>query len=211
MDPGDRKQDPRLSRRAFLRRLGIGTGAAAMGSALPLQAATDSGLAEADLDVDVAVVGTSGAGFSAALCAQQSGADAAIFEKSAFAGGTTVKSGGVYWVPNNPVMQAAGLADPREHALRYMARLSYPDLYSPARPRLGLRPNAYALLATFYDRGAEILAGLHESGVLDYAFWPGADGRPFPDYHAEIEEDRSPRGAASSLGGPTGCPASEPT
>lgn len=183
----------RLSRRAFLA-AGIGTGAAAFASAAPLRADRIGDSIEPDLEVDVAVVGTSGAGFSAALHARQRGARVALFEKGAFAGGTTLKSGGVYWVPNNPVMQEAGLTDPRPDALRYMARLSFPDLYSPERPRLGLFPNAFALLETFYDRGSEILERLRSDGTLDFMFWPGADGLPFPDYHAELSENRSPRG-----------------
>jgi hypothetical protein len=195
MDLDEADRPGRLSRRAFLRAAGIGTGAAALGRMQPARASAGGVELPHDVEVDVAVVGSSGAGFAAAMLARLSGAEkVAIFEKGAFAGGTTLKSGGAYWVPNNHVMQAAGIADPREDALRYMARLSYPDLYSPVRPRLGLQPNAYALLETFYDRGAEILDRLREGGVLEYTFWLEADGTPFPDYHAELPENRSPRG-----------------
>jgi succinate dehydrogenase/fumarate reductase flavoprotein subunit len=197
----------RLSRRAFLRAAGIGTGAAALGEVWPTRIASGAEGTPYDLEVDVAVVGSSGAGFAAACLARQAGAEkVAIFEKGAFVGGTTLKSGGVYWVPNNPLMQAAGFADPREDALRYMARLSYPELYSPARPRFGLHPGARALHETFYDRGAEILERLRKGGVLEYEFWPGADGRPFPDYHAELPENRSPRGRSIVTRNPDGYP-----
>ncbi len=206
MRSGSGDRDHGLSRRAFLHALGVGTGAAALGPARPLLAAGDEAGARADLSVDVAVVGTSGAGFASALLAGLEGAEVALFEKSAFAGGTTLKSGGVYWVPDNPLMREAGLEDPREDALRFMARLSYPDLYSPERPRLGLLPNPWALLETFYDRGHEILERLQRAGILDYAFWPGADGLPFPDYHAEQAENRAPRGRSLVTRRPDGRP-----
>lgn len=207
MDADTTDRPSRLSRRAFLNAAGIGTGAAALGQVLPTRVFAGDEETPFDLEVDVAVVGTSGAGFSAATLARLAGANrVALFEKGAFAGGTTLKSGGVYWVPNNPAMKAAGMSDPREDALRYMARLSYPDLYSPARPRNGLQPNAQALLETFYDRGAEILDRLNAGGVLDYTFWRGADGEAFPDYHAEQPENRSPRGRSIVTRGADGAP-----
>lgn len=191
MGAQDRDAQGHPSRRTFLRSAGLGAGAALLA---PTAALSSEGPASPDEEVDIVVVGSSGAGFSAALAARLSGRSAAIFEKGSFAGGTTLKSGGVYWVPNNPAMQAEGMVDRKEDALRYMARLSYPDLYSPERPRLGLRPNAHALLEAFYDGGAGVLTRLSEAGILDFVFWPGADGRAFPDYHAELAENRSPRG-----------------
>lgn len=118
----------------------------------------------------------------------------AILEKGAFAGGTTRKSGGVYWIPGNPVMRAHGLADPRDDALRYMARLAYPDLYSPEAPHLGLVPSQLALLETWVDRGPEIVERLRALGALESTFWPAWDGRPWTDYHADLPENRAPRG-----------------
>jgi succinate dehydrogenase/fumarate reductase flavoprotein subunit len=190
-DGTGRRPQSRISRRAFLVSAGIGSGAAALGQVLPL--ATSEAATGAERETDVAVVGTGAAAWPAALIAQAAGARVEIFEKGTFVGGTTRKSGGVYWVPNNPVMQQAGLADPRAEALRYMARLSYPELYSPDQPFLGLSPDAHALLETFYRRGSEILGRLQTAGILESTFWPALDG-PFPDYHAELPENAAPRG-----------------
>jgi succinate dehydrogenase/fumarate reductase flavoprotein subunit len=186
----------RISRRAFLRAAGVGAALGGASQVLPLGAARAFGARAPDLEVDVAVVGTGAAAWPAAIFAREAGARVAIFEKGAFAGGTSLKSGGVYWVPNNPVMRARGLADPRDDALRYMARLAYPDQYSPARPHLGLDPARFALLETFYDRGGAVIERLAQLGVLTSTFWPTWDGQPFPDYHAELPENRAPRGRA---------------
>jgi len=191
-----REAESRISRRAFLRAAGVGAALGGAAQVAPLASSRAFAAAGPDLEVDVAVVGTGAAAWPAAIFAREAGAEVAIFEKGAFAGGTTLKSGGVYWVPNNPVMRAKGLEDRREDALRYMARLAYPDQYSPRRPDLGLEPARLSLLQTFYDRGAAVIERLAQLGVLKSTFWPTWDGGIFPDYHAELPENRAPRGRA---------------
>jgi succinate dehydrogenase/fumarate reductase flavoprotein subunit len=183
----------RISRRAFLKAAGIGAGLSGASSLAPLLASRAFAGSGPDREIDVAVIGSGGAAWPAALYAHAGGAGVEIFEKGAFAGGTTFKSGGVYWIPNNPVMRARGMADEKADALRYMARLAYPDLYSPVRAHLGLEPNQHALIETFYDRGSGVIERLHAWGALDSTFWPGIDG-PFPDYHLELPENRAPYG-----------------
>lgn len=73
---------------------------------------------------DVVVLGTGAAGLTAALAAAQSGARVGLFEKSDDVGGTTALSGGVIWLPNNPVARNAGVEDSREDALTYLDALS---------------------------------------------------------------------------------------
>ncbi len=184
----------RISRRAFLRAAGVGAGVGAVSSVAPLRARDARAAGAPDRDVDVIVVGTGAGGWPAAIVAHEAGASVEMHEKAAFVGGTTRKSGGVYWVPNNPVMRERGLEDPREDALRYMARLAYPELYSPLAPGLGLDPNPYALLETHYDRGPGVIARLAALGVMESTFWPAWDGRPWADYHADLPENRAPRG-----------------
>lgn len=55
-----------------------------------------------DRGADVLVFGTGAAGLTVALVAAQQGLKVRLFEKSAFAGGTTATSGGSLWVPGAP-------------------------------------------------------------------------------------------------------------
>lgn len=64
-----------------------------------------------DETVDFVIVGSGGGGMVAALTAQAAGASALVLEKQAKVGGSTCMSGGVVWIPDNPVMRADGIAD----------------------------------------------------------------------------------------------------
>jgi len=90
-----------------------------------------------------------------------------VLEAAGLVGGTTAKSGGVMWIPNNPVMQAAGIRDERPDALRYLARTAYPVQFDPSSPTLGLPPSAFQLLEAFYDHGAEAVTALADAGAFE--------------------------------------------
>ena len=77
-----------------------------------------------DLEADVLVIGTGGAGLTAALAAHEAGAKVVVLEKARSVGGTTAVSGGVVWVPNNHHMAEVGIADSRAEALAYVTRLA---------------------------------------------------------------------------------------
>ena len=72
-----------------------------------------------DSTVDVVIVGSGGGGIVAALAAGDAGMDALVLEKQPLVGGSTCMSGGIVWVPNNPVMRAAGVADSHEDAMAH--------------------------------------------------------------------------------------------
>jgi 3-oxosteroid 1-dehydrogenase len=72
-----------------------------------------------DSTVDVVIVGSGGGGMVAALTAADAGASAIVLEKQALIGGSTCMSGGIVWVPNNPVMLAAGVPDSYEDAMAH--------------------------------------------------------------------------------------------
>lgn len=120
-----------------------------------------------DAGVDVVVVGSGAIGLTAALTAKSAGLRAAVVEKSSFFGGTAAVSGGMIWVPCNPLMSIAGIADSTEDALAYLRRVSAGRTYD-------------AFLRCVVESGPAMVefvgreAGLHFE-MLEH----------FPDYHAE--------------------------
>ncbi|WP_029429923.1 FAD-dependent oxidoreductase, partial [Blastococcus sp. URHD0036] len=146
---------------------------------------------EWDLTSDVVVVGSGAAGLSAAVTAAAEGASVIVLERAGALGGTTAKSGGGMWIPNNPLMQEQGLADPRAEALDYMSRIAFPDRYDRDAPTHGVPTAELALLETFYDRGAEAVQVLVDAGGL---YLNRERGHIFPDYHADLPQNAAPIG-----------------
>jgi len=70
-----------------------------------------------DEAADLVIVGSGGGALVAALAASSAGAEALVLEKQERVGGSTAMSGGIAWIPNNPVMRAAGIADSYEDAM----------------------------------------------------------------------------------------------
>lgn len=79
---------------------------------------------EWDLETDVLVLGTGGAGLTAAIIAHDEGAKVTVIEKTNKFGGTTAVSGGIPWVPNNHHMAELGVSDSKEEAFRFMKILA---------------------------------------------------------------------------------------
>lgn len=170
-------------------------GAVLAGASMPALAATRSNEQTTwDDSADVVVVGSGAAGTSAALAAAGSGASVILLEKMAYAGGTTFKSGGVFWIPNNPVLRANGIKDERRDALRYMARLSYPDAYRPDDPSLGLSEFDFGLLTAFYEHASPVVEKLMELTPLKIMPWQTWEGKQWPDYFGHIPENKIPEG-----------------
>ncbi|MET9081246.1 FAD-binding protein [Streptomyces sp. NPDC004237] len=71
-----------------------------------------------DHSTDFLVVG-SGAGVVGAIRARALGRDVIVVEKSDLFGGSTCMSGGVLWLPHNPLMRRDGVPDTFDAALRY--------------------------------------------------------------------------------------------
>jgi 3-oxosteroid 1-dehydrogenase len=145
---------------------------------------------EWDSVADVIVVGSGVAGMTAAVAAASRGASVIVLERSAFTGGTTAKSGGVLWSPNNSLMRERGLVDDRADALRYLARTAYPTRYNPEHETLGLPTDKHALLETFYDTGSVAIEELISIGAL------ALEAVDYPDYYADLPEDTAPNGRA---------------
>ena len=150
-----------------------------------------------DTTVDVVVAGSGAAGWSAAIAAALQGSSVLVLEKESSIGGTTAKAGGGtdeiastwFWICNHPWLKELGITESKDETLRYLARLSRPELFNPNSPNLGLPQDEYALLVTFYDRGSEAIGALSDCGALPL--------RPLEetlDYYADLPENKTPKG-----------------
>jgi succinate dehydrogenase/fumarate reductase flavoprotein subunit len=174
--------------------------------ALPMLGGAESAHAWDEV-TDVVVVGSGAAGCAAAATALAAGAQVTVCEKAGFLGGTSAKSGGAYWIPNNFDMQARGVSDPKADWLRYVARYSYSSLYDPTDPSLGLAQSTYRLLATYYDHANEMVLHLAALGALQstpYATLTAAGAVYYPDYLEHVPENMAPRGRILSPQAPDG-------
>ena len=83
-------------------------------------AASDANMSGWDATYDFVIVGSGGGSMCAALASKSLGKRALIIEKQAKVGGSTGFSGGVWWIPNNPVMKRRGVVDSHERARQYL-------------------------------------------------------------------------------------------
>jgi len=77
-------------------------------------------MSDFDEAFDFVVVGSGGGSMCAALVACSAGKTAVVLEKTDLIGGTTARSGGVMWIPNNPFMKQDGVPDSLEAAAQYL-------------------------------------------------------------------------------------------
>ena len=90
----------------------------------------------ADRSFDLVVVGSGVGGLTAAVTAKLAGLSPLLLEKTPLIGGSSAWSGGVLWLPGNPLMTREGIADSREAGLRYLENFVGPDdRYSTPRRR----------------------------------------------------------------------------
>ncbi|HET9138585.1 3-oxosteroid 1-dehydrogenase [Actinophytocola sp.] len=79
-------------------------------------------------EFDVVVAGSGAAGMTAALTATRAGLRTVLIEKAATFGGSTARSGGGVWAPNNAVLRAAGVPDTPAAAEAYLTHLTARDV-----------------------------------------------------------------------------------
>lgn len=116
----------------------------------------------------VVVLGTGGAGLTAAISAHAGGAKVSVYEKHDQIGGTTAWSGGMIWIPNNPHEVELGVDDSRAKALTYLMSMSH-----------GLMRQE--LVEAFLDGGPEMIRYLEANTPVQFKAITD-----FPDYHAEF-------------------------
>lgn len=181
-----------MNRRAML----AGTGLAAAAAMVPL-AGAEAATAGWDHEVDILCVGSGAAAGTAAVTAASAGAKVMMVEKMPITGGTTGKSGGVAWICNHFIFREHGIHDKRADAIAYMAQYSYPQLFDPASPTLGLDPLDYQLIAAFYDNGYKAVDHLRAIDAVQFKqFRLFQVDEPAPDYADHLPTNRVPTGRA---------------
>jgi 3-oxosteroid 1-dehydrogenase len=86
-------------------------------------------MAEFDETFDWVVVGSGAGSMSSGLLMRQAGKSVAILEKAQYVGGTSCKSGGVMWIPNNPFMDPG--EDSIEKGITYLDAVVGDDSDAP--------------------------------------------------------------------------------
>ena len=120
---------------------------------------------EWDMECDVVVLGSGGAGLTAALSAHDFGAgDVVVLERSGMVGGTTAMSGGMLWVPNNHHQIEAGIPDSEDDIVAYLDGLA-PGMLDPET------------LAAFIESGPEMIRYFADKTPVRLFAYTG-----FPDY-----------------------------
>jgi hypothetical protein len=187
--------------------VGVGLSAASGAAAEPVSA---SSVTKWDREADVVVVGSGGAASTAAITAHASGASVLMLEKSPVLGGTTAKSGGGMWIANNFMLRAKAVDDARIPFLSYCASYSFPHLFDPTSPTLGLPENAFALLDAFYANGSEMIDLVRSTGALKIGgfLYPDDQNNQFaiPDYGPLDGQNKTPRGRCIGVRKPDGSP-----
>jgi 3-oxosteroid 1-dehydrogenase len=84
---------------------------------------------------DFVVVGSGGGSMCAGLVMRSAGKSVLILEKTSLVGGTTSRSGGVMWIPNNPFMKRDGVEDSFEKASTYLEAVSGGQSDAPGASR----------------------------------------------------------------------------
>ncbi|HYP64003.1 MAG TPA: FAD-binding protein, partial [Acidocella sp.] len=92
-------------------------------------------MSEFDEIYDFIVVGSGAGSMCAGLVMRKAGKSVLIIEKTKLVGGTTAKSGGIMWIPNNVFMKQEGIPDTPEQALTYLENVSGQSENAPGSTR----------------------------------------------------------------------------
>lgn len=118
-------------------------------------------------EYDVVVVGSGAAGMVAALTAAHQGLSVVVVEKAPHYGGSTARSGGGVWIPNNEILKRDGVDDSPELARTYLHTI-IGDVVEPER------------IDIYLDRGPEMLSFVLKHTPLKMCWVPD-----YSDYYPE--------------------------
>ena len=118
-------------------------------------------------EYDVVVVGSGAAGMVAALTAAHQGLSTVVVEKAPHYGGSTARSGGGVWIPNNEILRRDGVEDTPEAAREYLHAI-IGDVVPAER------------IDTYLDRAPEMLSFVLKHSPLKLCWVPG-----YSDYYPE--------------------------
>lgn len=124
-----------------------------------------------DETFDWVVVGSGAGSISSGLIMRQAEKSVVVLEKTEFFGGTTSKSGGVMWIPNNPFMEKG--EDSIENAMTYLNAVVGDDSDTPGTSR--------EKRLTYVNQAPEMIDFLLGQGI---ALERGS--RFWPDYYDEL-------------------------
>jgi 3-oxosteroid 1-dehydrogenase len=124
-----------------------------------------------DYAADLVIVGSGGGGMAAALAATDAGSTALVLEKQPLIGGSTCMSGGVVWVPDNPVMRADGVPDSYDEAMAH-----FEAVVGDVGPA-----SSFERRHAFLTAGPEMVAFLQACGVK-FVHCAG-----YSDYYSNLE------------------------
>jgi succinate dehydrogenase/fumarate reductase flavoprotein subunit len=121
------------------------------------------------MQVDVVIVGSGGAGLSAAVVAAKRGCKVLVVEKTEYFGGATAMSGGGTWIPCNSLAAHQGLSDSMEGARGYVEKVVGPNLRTD-------------VLGAFLEAAPTMLDFMLANTEVKFAVAPFS-----PDYHPALE------------------------
>lgn len=130
-----------------------------------------------DESYDWVVAGSGAGSFVSALVMRKAGKSVLILEKTPFVGGTTAKSGGMIWIPNNRFIRAAEPDESAEKAMLYLESVCEDLPGSTTEKRTAYVSEAPKMIDFLIDEGIAIERAS--------TFWP--------DYY-----DDAPGGCATS-------------
>jgi 3-oxosteroid 1-dehydrogenase len=119
-----------------------------------------------DETFDFAVAGSGGGSMCCALALRAAGKSVVILEKTALIGGTTARSGGVMWIPDNRFMKRDGIPDSRDQAIAYLDAVVGDHNDTPGASRIRRE--------TYVAEAAKMVDFLVDQGIKlnRVSYWP---------------------------------------